>query len=253
MTLDGLEEAVRSAVPRRSRVNFIRYADDFIVTSKSKRILETKILPVIKAFLQKRGLRLSPEKTKITYIRDGFTFLGQTFCKHGNKLHITPSKEGKLAVKHEVGRIIHKYRGAPMPMLIKRLNQTLRGWGHYHRWVVSSRAFKDVDNYVFDQLWRLMKRRHSNKPGKWVYKRYWTSAKGHRTFSVKHKTKKGDRKVYQVFKLSRIGAKRYVKVRAHANPYLKKDSGYFYKRRHNKESKIAMTWGDVPAGLPNKG
>lgn len=29
MTLDGLEQAVRSAVPRRSRVNFVRYADDF--------------------------------------------------------------------------------------------------------------------------------------------------------------------------------------------------------------------------------
>ena len=28
MTLDGLEEVVRNAVPRRSRVNFIRYADD---------------------------------------------------------------------------------------------------------------------------------------------------------------------------------------------------------------------------------
>jgi RNA-directed DNA polymerase len=28
MTLDGLEEAVKSAVPWRSRVNFIRYADD---------------------------------------------------------------------------------------------------------------------------------------------------------------------------------------------------------------------------------
>ena len=27
MTLDGLEEVVRSAVPRRKRVNFIRYAD----------------------------------------------------------------------------------------------------------------------------------------------------------------------------------------------------------------------------------
>jgi len=64
MTLDGLEEAVRSAAPRRSRVNFIRYADDFIVTCKSKRILETKIIPVIEAFLQKRGLRLSPEKKK---------------------------------------------------------------------------------------------------------------------------------------------------------------------------------------------
>ena len=44
MTLDGLEEAVRRAVPRRSRVNFIRYADDFIITGKSK--LPMGALPV---------------------------------------------------------------------------------------------------------------------------------------------------------------------------------------------------------------
>jgi len=36
MTLDGLKEAVRCAVPRRSRVNFVRYTDDFIITGKSK-------------------------------------------------------------------------------------------------------------------------------------------------------------------------------------------------------------------------
>lgn len=36
MTLDGLEQAIHAAVPRRVRVNFIRYADDFIITGKSK-------------------------------------------------------------------------------------------------------------------------------------------------------------------------------------------------------------------------
>ena len=38
MVLDGLEQVVRSAVPRRNRINFVRYADDFIVTGKSKTI-----------------------------------------------------------------------------------------------------------------------------------------------------------------------------------------------------------------------
>ena len=33
MTLDGLEQIIRSAAPRRRRINFIRYADDFIVTA----------------------------------------------------------------------------------------------------------------------------------------------------------------------------------------------------------------------------
>ena len=36
MTLDGLQRAVGNAVPRRYRVNFVRYADDFIVTGKSR-------------------------------------------------------------------------------------------------------------------------------------------------------------------------------------------------------------------------
>ena len=86
MTLDGLETAVRKAVPWRSRVNFIRYADDFIITGKSKYLLENNIMPTVEQFLTKRGLNLSPEKTTITYIKDGFDFLGQHFRKYGRIL-----------------------------------------------------------------------------------------------------------------------------------------------------------------------
>jgi RNA-directed DNA polymerase len=76
LTRDGLERVVREAVPRRSRVNFVRYADDFIVTGKSKSLLEKTIKPAIEQFLEDRGLALSKEKTKITHIKHGFTFLG---------------------------------------------------------------------------------------------------------------------------------------------------------------------------------
>ena len=69
MTLDGLEETVRKAVPsRRSRVNFIRYADDFIITGKSKRLLVEKVRPAVEKFLADRGLTLSREKTAIRII-----------------------------------------------------------------------------------------------------------------------------------------------------------------------------------------
>ncbi len=47
MALDGLEEVVRRAVPRRIRVNYVRYADDFIITGKSKRLLERNVLPAV--------------------------------------------------------------------------------------------------------------------------------------------------------------------------------------------------------------
>jgi Retron-type reverse transcriptase len=213
MTLDGLEQVVHQAVPRRSRVNFVRYADDFIVTGKSKRILETKVKPAIESFLLERGLQLSPEKTKITYIRDGFTFLGQTCRKNGNTLHITPSKEGIKTIVRKVGTLIGKYQGAPIPALIKRLNQTLRGWGNYHRYVVSSEAFSYVDNYVYHKLWKMLKKRHRNKSKEWLKKHYWTAAKGRHQFSIKVKTKKKKPRVYQLFRLRQIGIKRYVKVR----------------------------------------
>jgi len=170
MTLDGLEEVVRSAAPRRSRVNFVRYADDFIITGKSKRLLENQVKPTVEGFLAERGLTLSEEKTVITYIKEGFTFLGQTFQKHGRVLHITPAKEGVLALIEKVGTLIRKHVSAPMPVLIKKLNETLRGWANYHRHVVASEAFGRIDSYVFEQLWCMIKRRHRKKSREWLIK-----------------------------------------------------------------------------------
>jgi RNA-directed DNA polymerase len=219
MTLDGMERAIRNAVPRRSRVNFIRYADDFIVTCKSKRLITEVIRPLIEEFLAERGLQLSPEKTVITHISHGFTFLGQTFRKTGNVLRITPAKEGVLALKRKVGTLTRKYVSAPMPVLIKKLNQTLLGWGNYHRHVVASEAFKCVDTYVYEQLWRMLRRRHSNKSRKWLYRKYWSTPGQNWVFSATAKTRKGQSR-YQVTRLSSLGIRRHIKVKADANPYL---------------------------------
>jgi RNA-directed DNA polymerase len=237
MTLDGLEQAVRDAVPRRSRVNFIRYADDFIITGKSKRLLDKQVKPVVIAFLEHRGLSLSEEKTSITHIKQGFSFLGQTFRKQGNVLHITPAKEGVLALIRKVGSLSRKYVSAPMPALIQALNQTLRGWGNYHRHVVSSAAFSRVDNYVYEQLWRTIRRRHPKKSRKWLVRKYWSRKGGRSIFSASVKTKQGTR-AYEVCRLSSIGIRRHIKIRANANPYVQEDAAYFWQRRHNKESRL---------------
>jgi len=237
MTLDGLERAVRNAVPRCSRVNFIRYADDFIITGKSKRLLEEHVQPVVKQFLAERGLTLSEEKTKISYIRNGFTFLGQTFRKHGDTLHITPSYEGVLALMRKIGNITRKYVSAPIELLIKKLNETLRGWGNYHRHVVASSAFSRVDTYVHEQLSRMLRRRHPNRTKKWMIPRYWTAAGRLWVFAVKKKYK-GKYRLYQVLRLSSIGIKRHIKIRATANPYAPEDARYFWNRRHNRNARL---------------
>lgn len=249
MVLDGLETAIHKAVPRRSRVNFVRYADDFIVTAKSRRLLVEQIRPIIEEFLAKRGLSLSQEKTKITHIRDGFTFLGQTFQKHGNTLHITPSREGVHALLEKVGTTIRNHVSAPTPVLIKKLNEMLKGWANYHRFVVASEIFGQVDTYVFKQLWRMLARRHSNKSKGWLIQKYWTASGKKSVFAVSVKIKPNPKKVYQVIRVSSIGIKRYIKIKADANPYLQEYSYYFYKRKKDKSSKIlpAMSAREVRA------
>lgn len=237
MTLDGLERVLHAAVPRRSRVNFVRYADDFIVTGKSRRILEDHIRPALEAFLAERGLTLSEEKTVITHIKHGFTFLGQTFRQTGNVLRITPAKEGVLALIRKVGTLIRKHVSRPMVVLVKKLNSVLRGWANYHRHVVSSEAFTRVDRYVCDQLWRMLRRRHSNKSKRWLFRRYWRDDGTRHIFGVTAPTKRGRRR-YEVIRLGLIGIKRYVKIKADANPYLPEYAGYFWRRRHDKNSRL---------------
>jgi RNA-directed DNA polymerase len=124
-----------------------------------------------------------------------------------------------------------------MPALIKKLNQMLLGWANYHRHVVSSEVFSRIDTYVFEQLWRMVRQRHQNKSKGWLIKKYWTaSGKKHR-FAVKHKTSKTD-KVYTVHRVSAIGIKRYVKIKADATPYSPEYATYFWRRRNVKESKL---------------
>lgn len=51
--LDGLEAVIHGSAWQRRvyNINYIRWADDFIVTANSREVLEEVILPRINAFL----------------------------------------------------------------------------------------------------------------------------------------------------------------------------------------------------------
>src|SRR5215469_11874957 len=97
MALNGLEQELLTKFPkhprkgRNEKINFVRFADDFIVTGKSKEVLENEVKPFVEQFMKERGLTLSQEKTLITHIEDGFDFLGQHLRKYHGKLLIKPS------------------------------------------------------------------------------------------------------------------------------------------------------------------
>ncbi|NRT25880.1 RNA-directed DNA polymerase [Clostridium beijerinckii] len=148
MTLDGLEKVIQDKYHRNSKgkienhyraktkVNLIRYADDFVITANSKEIAE-ELKTTVSQFLQSRGLALSEEKTAITHIDKGFDFLGWTFKKYRGKLIVKPSKNSIKNIIRKCSTIILKEgKASTQSDLIRRLNQVVRGWTNYHKHVV---------------------------------------------------------------------------------------------------------------------
>jgi len=154
------------------KINFVRYADDFVVTADSVEILE-EIKAVLAQFLKERGLELSEEKTLITQISDGFDFLSWNFRKYNGKLLVKPSKESIQRVKTTIRDTFHMAIAWPQDAIITKLNPLIRGWANYHKKVVASVIFNDLDKYVWDVSWTWAKRRHQSKPKRWIAKRYW--------------------------------------------------------------------------------
>jgi RNA-directed DNA polymerase len=238
MALDGLEPQLRSNYPFSTgkRVNFVRYADDFIITACSKELLENEIIPLVEAFLQERGLQLSTEKTKITHIDDGFDFLGQNIRKYKGKLLIKPSKQSQKSVLTKVRQLI-KTEGRHLTAygLIQRLNPIIRGWAYYHRHVCSKRTFARIDCEIFWALWRWARRRHRNQPRTRIYRRYFVCSETGRTgFHTTTTDGDGNRIVISLFQTSRLSIRRHIKVKAKANPYDPDCEIYFERRQYNK-------------------
>jgi len=236
-TLTGLEEAVERAVSRTDKVNFVLYADDFIVTGASREVLEKKVKPAITTFLGTRGLELSAEKTRLTHIEEGFDFLGQNVRKYKGKMLIKPSK---MNVRTFLGKVRDTIKSQPTcrtENLIHKLNPMIRGWANYHRHVVAKATFHYVDYCIFKALWAWAKRRHPEKGLRWVKRRYFRSF-GLRnwTFSADLRDCKGNAKTVKLLSASDVPIKRHVKIRGAATPFDPHFNDYFAKRQKRTRS-----------------
>lgn len=233
IVLDGLESVVHGSpwYRRVHNINYIRWADDFIVTANSREVLETVILPRINAFLAERGVRLSAAKTVITSIEQGVDFLGQTIRKHPRanglpaKLHITPSKASYQAIKAKTRTLCKRTVGQTPAQLIDQLNPVLRGWANYHRHVICQATFKRLDSFIWRRLFRWAKRRHPNKTGRWIAQRYFPHQPGEPWRFTDPSTGKQIIRIQQTVK-----TQRHLKIKGEANPFDPQWADYFLHR-----------------------
>ena len=226
MVLNGMERKIRERFPKS---NTTRYADDFVVTAKTKEDAEG-IRDILTLFLKERGLELSEEKTLITHIDSGFEFLGWRFKKYKvgkkRKLLIKPSKSSLKAIKTSVRETVLEHgRAMTQDELIRVLNPKLRGWSGYHSSSVSSRTFGYVDTYVFRTLFKWAEHRHGDKPRRWIADRYW-HPKGKRKWEFCTENE-------QLFRVCDVKIHRHVKVRGNTNPYI--DMRYYAEKRSKRK------------------
>jgi RNA-directed DNA polymerase len=222
MTLDGLEAMLRKHFGKRNsnKVNLVRYADDFIITGFSKELLEQTVKPLVEGFMAERGLILSPEKTQVTHVEDGFDFLGQHVRKYKGKLIIKPAKKNIKSFLTKVREIVRGNYAAKTVNLIQLLNPIIRGWAEYHKTINAKTTYSYVDNSIWQALWRWAKRRHPRKGPRWVKSRYFAPL-GSRRWEFHDFVLKGDRRiVVKLYKAIDTKIIIHKKVEGELNPFL---------------------------------
>ena len=247
LVLDGLETLLTQHFPREQwkdgkrwspKVNLVRYADDFIITGDSRELLEKEVRPLVEQFLQERGLALSPDKTRITHIEEGFDFLGQNLRKYGGKPLVKPSKKNMHGFLEKVRGIIDANKSVSQEILIGLLDPVIRGWANYHRHIAAKETFHRVDHEIWRRLWQWARRRHPKKSRDWVKNRYFPNTAKRAwdfAFPTGERTT-DDRPIWRrLVYASDTKIRRHVKIRQTANPFDPQWKAYFKERAFSKK------------------
>jgi|UniRef100_UPI0035BBA79A putative RNA-directed DNA polymerase len=238
MTLDGMQTLLSCYQPTTKdnrryspKVNLVRYADDFIITGRSRELLEIEVLPRLKKFLEERGLALSEEKTLITHIDQGFDFLGFNIRKYKGKLLTMPQKKKVNSFTQKVYKVIESNKAVSQEMLINQLNPIISGWGNYYRHGVSSVVFNKADHRIFNKLLQWCYRRHKHKGKRWIINKYFHKSGNREWCFMLRQEDNVTRYSPKLKRLTDIKIVRHPKITNAANPFDPWWQPYFAKRQ----------------------
>ncbi|HAT1130665.1 TPA: group II intron reverse transcriptase/maturase [Legionella pneumophila subsp. pneumophila] len=243
LVLDGLEREIHAGCKKGDKINYIRFADDFIVTANSPEILKEKVIPIIVNFLAQRGLSLSQEKTKIVHIEEGFDFLGFNVRKYKGKYLTKPSRSSIKAIKGKIKETVRQGYGWSGAELISILNPIIKGWANYYRIGVSKATYAALDNYIYQKTFHwTMRKFHGHKRRK-AMDRYFRNRSLSRRwiFSDVVKTKDGKKNIC-IHKMMDVKIQRHVKIKSIANPYLPEHNKYFEERIKWAKKRSLTQW-----------
>jgi group II intron reverse transcriptase/maturase len=146
----------------------VRYADDFVVVSRTRKDCEEAERRV-RIILERLKLELHPDKTRrleLSWGKHGFDFLGchlrkrlsgPIWEKEHRRVYFLqrwPSTRSMKRVRQRVKELTDRKRCGvkDVRVIIDELNPVLRGWGNYFRTGNAAIKFNQVDTYVWRRL-----------------------------------------------------------------------------------------------------
>lgn len=117
----------------RRGLNFVRYADDCIITVKSEAAANRVIRTVTEFIEKKLGLKVNAEKTQVVR-PNKLKYLGFGFFKNSKKRswESRPHEDSVAKFRAKLKKLCRRRWSVDMTYRIHKLNEVIRGWINYY-------------------------------------------------------------------------------------------------------------------------
>jgi group II intron reverse transcriptase/maturase len=163
----GRKPAIEENRQWKPSISYCRFADDFILIVKGTKAEAEFVRNQCRSFLEDElKLTLNMEKTKITHVNDGFTFLGHRIIRKrgskGNMRVVTGiPREKARAFSHELSKELSGDHSRSMIDKVEKLNQKLRGWAQFYRHTdFTAMVYSKIDSVVFWKFAKWLSRKY---------------------------------------------------------------------------------------------
>ena len=214
---------------RRLRdLRLIRYADDFVVLARSRRQLETVVLPRLREFLDARGLRFSPEKTRIVRDTEGFEFVGRQFKRLSPKKFLVRPRRSSIRKHLDTLLALFRNHALPVGVQIQKANAIIRGFCNHYRTDHSSTVFQRLTHWTLRSFCKWIGRRSGKMTAAKAYRKL-TLVNGQKFVMPTAYTPAG--KLVTLLSHSRFHRLRFQQVKEANSPLDPRLADYWEKRR----------------------
>lgn len=167
----------RHGLEKKYAARLVRYADDMVLlcAKDTERPLST-----LKYLLERLGLKLNETKTHVVNAwKQGFDFLGfeiqmrRSPSSGKSYPHVQPGKRAVRRIKAKLTELTcRSLTPMPLPAIVQRLNQSLRGWSGYFYYRNSTKVFGKVRWHAEERLRTHLRKRHKVRIRYFGYTRF---------------------------------------------------------------------------------